>query len=315
MKLGVAFTWHLHPWETLLSLVQRAEELGYAAAFVDGDVSMLDSNSRRDVLDGWTVTTALLAQTRRIEIGSIRVVHYWNAAHLAQSVATIERMAPGRLRFFISIGDRPNDERFGLRRLPASERIRWLGESLTALRHLWSGESVTLAGRYVQLSDARVRPRPASGGIPITIAARSPRMLEQVAVHADWWDVNLPAVGARVRRAAEQLDKACHQRGRDPGEIRRSQWLFTRPDPHPGATQALREFRSWNPWFGGIPDAEIRPALVLGDAAHCRERLAELAGELSLDLPVIDLSGLAAGPAGAALEALAPANTDVDAGT
>ncbi len=41
MKLAVALAWHVHPWETLVELVERAEELGYAAAFVDGDISML----------------------------------------------------------------------------------------------------------------------------------------------------------------------------------------------------------------------------------------------------------------------------------
>ena len=41
MKLGVAFTWHSLAWEDLASLVERAEALGYAAAYVDGDVSML----------------------------------------------------------------------------------------------------------------------------------------------------------------------------------------------------------------------------------------------------------------------------------
>ena len=41
MKLGVAFAWHGHPWEELLDLVRRAEALGYAAVFVDGDGSML----------------------------------------------------------------------------------------------------------------------------------------------------------------------------------------------------------------------------------------------------------------------------------
>jgi hypothetical protein len=52
VKLGVAFTWHVHPWEELLALVRRAEELGFAAAFVDGDISQLASKSQRDVLDG-----------------------------------------------------------------------------------------------------------------------------------------------------------------------------------------------------------------------------------------------------------------------
>ena len=102
MKLGVALGWHVHPWQELLGLVRRAEELGYTAAFVDGDLSMLGERSEADALDGWTVTTALLAHTRQIQIGSMRVAHHWNAARLAQAVATAVRLAPGRLRFLVS---------------------------------------------------------------------------------------------------------------------------------------------------------------------------------------------------------------------
>ncbi len=80
MRLGVAFGWHSFAWEELAALVERAEALGYAAAYVDGDVSMLGVRRDADVLDGWTVTTALIARTRRIPIGSLRLVEHWNAA-------------------------------------------------------------------------------------------------------------------------------------------------------------------------------------------------------------------------------------------
>jgi len=311
--LGVALTWHQLPWEELQALVLRAEELGYRAAFVDGDIATLDSESERDVLDGWTVTTALLARTRRIQIGSIRLVHHWNAARLAQAVATAERIAPGRLRFLLTIGDRLHGEGFGLPSLPARERIQWLDEMATALRRLWSGEVVTLSGRYVQLSKARIRPTPPEGRIPIAIAARRPRMLEQVAAHADWWEVNLPAVSSRVERAAGQLAAACRRIGRDPDTIQRSLWIFTRVDPALDAAAALPEFRRWNPWFASLPDDELRAAVAVGSAEQCRRKLAELRDALRLDLPVVDLSGLAPGPARAALEALAPGRREFDA--
>jgi len=307
MKLGVALAWHTHSWEDLLALVKHAEALGYAAAFVDGDVSQLDSMSERDVLHGWTVTTALLGATERIQIGSIRLVHHWNAAQLAQAVATADRLWPGRLRCVLATGDRPNDASFGLPALPVGERIRLLDETLDALRGLWSGESVTRAGRYVQLDHARVRPIPPGGAIPIAIAARGPRMLQRVAAHAQMWEVNLPAVAERVAASAATLAEACTRRGRDEGEIRRSLWMFARLDPAADRTAALREFRRLNPWFAGIPDDEVAPGLVAGPAADCRRRLAELADELRLDLPVVDLSGLAAEPARRTLEALAPA--------
>src|SRR5262249_19162220 len=131
LRLGVYLGWHVHPWEELLALVTLAEDLGYDAAWVDGDATL---HPGPETLHGWTATIALLGRTRRIAIGSLRIVHHWSAARLAQAVASAERIAPGRLRFLISIGDRRIDARFGLPELPAGERIRWLDETLEAAR-------------------------------------------------------------------------------------------------------------------------------------------------------------------------------------
>ena len=140
-------------------------------------------------------------------------------------------------------------------------------------------------------------------------------MLERVAAHADLWEVNLPPLATRVAAAAATLAEACGRLGRDPDEIGRSLWIFTRICSAPDHAASLREYRRLNPWFDGIPDHEIAAGLVLGNADECRRRLAELRDELALDLPVVDLSGLAVGPARRLLEGLAPSNSPIDAGT
>jgi alkanesulfonate monooxygenase SsuD/methylene tetrahydromethanopterin reductase-like flavin-dependent oxidoreductase (luciferase family) len=308
VKLGVAFGWYAHSWETLAELVETAEGLGYAAAFVDGDVSMLGGSRKTEVLDGWTLTTALLARTQRIQIGSMRLVHHWNAARLAQATATAERIAPGRLRFLISIGDRPHDERFGLRRPSASERVAWLDETLTAVRALWRGESVSMSGRYVTLDAASIQPTPPGGRIPIAIAGRRPKVLELVASHADGWEINLPPLADRVAEASANLEHACRLRGRDPAEIERSMWIFTRVQRPGNRTGVFDEYRRLNPWFGQLSDAQCAAATVVGSAEACRTRLTALADELKLGFPVIDLSGLDAAATRITLEGMAPEN-------
>jgi Luciferase-like monooxygenase len=253
VKVGIALAWHCLAWEELVGLVARAEELGFDTAYIDGDISQLALRHETDVLDGWTATTALVARTRRIRIASIRLVQHWNAAHLAQVMATAERIAPGRSHFFASIGDRPEDRAWGLPLLPASERVAWLDETLDAVRALWRGESVTRRGRFVTLEG--------------------------------------------------ELARACRAERRDPAEIRRRLWIFARPEPL-SRSEALAEFRRWNPWFRDLSDAELAPALAVGKPAECRERIASLAADLDLEMPVIDLSGLTADRAREALEAL-----------
>jgi alkanesulfonate monooxygenase SsuD/methylene tetrahydromethanopterin reductase-like flavin-dependent oxidoreductase (luciferase family) len=303
LKLAIALTWHVLPFEELLALVRRAEALGFSAVYVDGDVSLLAR--RRDVLDGWTLTGALLARTERIEIGSIRLVTHWNAARLAQAVATQERITPGRLRFLISVGAQPIDRRFGLPFPPAPERIARLRETLDALRALWRGEVVTRRGAHVQLEEAWISPVPARP-IPIAVAGRGPALLEVVAEQADAWDVNLPALAPRVSAAAARLDAACRRLGRDPRTLRRSMWIFTRPGWDPADPRLPAEFRRWNPWFAELAPGEIAEAVVAGSGDACRQRLQALAAALGLDEPVADLSGLDAAEAARALALLAP---------
>jgi alkanesulfonate monooxygenase SsuD/methylene tetrahydromethanopterin reductase-like flavin-dependent oxidoreductase (luciferase family) len=290
--LGVALVWHQHPWEDLVALVRRAEALGYRAVYVDGDVSQLPSRGEGDVLDGWTQTALLLGATARIEVGSIRLVHHWNAAKLAQAVATLERVAPGRLRVLVSIGGHPADRAFGLPFPPAAERVAWLAELLPALRALWSGATVTTRGRYVALEGARVRPLPRGGRMPIEVAGRGPRLLEVLAAHGDRWDVNLPPLAPRVLDASRLLAEACRARGRDPAGIGRSMWIFTRPGADRADPAVHAEFRRWNPWFADVADSELPDSILAGSVGDCRRRLDAVRGELAIDLPVLDLSGL-----------------------
>lgn len=312
MRLGVYLGWHVHPWEDLLALARLAEDEGYDAVWVDGDATL---HPGRETLDGWTVTTALLARTRRIGVGSLRIVHHWHAARLAQAVATAERITPGRLRFLISIGDRPIDARFGLPELPAGERIRWLDETLDAARALWRGETVTRAGRHVRLAGASLCPTPPGGRIEVAVAAKGARLLEVVAAHADVWDVNLPPVAARVAAAARSLESACRRLGRDPAEIGRSMLLFTRLAASPAPEPFLAGFRRLNPWFRFVADDEALAALVVGPAGRCIERIAAISRELGIARPVLDLSGLPAGEAATLITALSPKNNRVDTPT
>jgi alkanesulfonate monooxygenase SsuD/methylene tetrahydromethanopterin reductase-like flavin-dependent oxidoreductase (luciferase family) len=265
---------------------------------VDGDVSVIPSLGERDVLDGWTVTAALLAATSRIAIHSIRLVHHWNAARLAQASATLERLFPGRTRLFVSIGGQKADRRFGLPLPPAPERIAWLDETLGAVRRLWRGEEVSLAGRFVALEGARVRPALAAPP-PIEVGGRGPRLLRAAAAHADAWNVNLPPLAVHVARAARAL-------GASDARIARTCQIFARPGADPRDPSLLAAYRRFNPWFGAIPDAELAPAILAGDASDCRRRLDALRAELRLALPIVDLTGLASDAARHSLDALAP---------
>jgi alkanesulfonate monooxygenase SsuD/methylene tetrahydromethanopterin reductase-like flavin-dependent oxidoreductase (luciferase family) len=304
-ELAVAFSWHQLAFEELRELVRHAETCGYAAVYVDGDVSQIPSLAEREVLDGFTVTTALLAATERIAVTSIRLVHHWNAARLAQSSATLARIFPGRTRLFVSIGGQKADLRFGLPLPSSAERIAWLDEALAALRRLWRGEEVSAAGRFVTLDRAQLRPALALAP-PIEVGARSPHLLRVVAAHADAWNVNLPPLAACVAPARARLEAACRALGRPAAAVRLTCQIFARPGEDPTDPALLAAYRRFNPWFGAIPDAELAATILAGTPRECQRRLDALRGELHLALPIVDLTGLASDAARRALDALAP---------
>jgi alkanesulfonate monooxygenase SsuD/methylene tetrahydromethanopterin reductase-like flavin-dependent oxidoreductase (luciferase family) len=305
--LAVHLGGHHRDFAETLALVRRAEVLGYRAAYVDGDVTVVPSRGDAPVLDGWTATVAYLARTERIEIGSIRLVHHWNAARLAQAVATVESLAPGRLRLLVSIGAQPADARFGYPQPSPGDRIAWLDETLDAVTRLLAGEDVTCFGRFVRLDRARVRPVPRGGQMPIEIGGAGPRMLVLIARRAARWDVNLPPLAARVADAAAVLDRAAQAAGRDPRAIGRSMWILVRPGEEPRSEAVRDAFRRWHPWFRSLTDDEIAEAAIAGPVGRCRDRIAELRTRLGLDLPVLDLAGLDRASAESAMDQLAGA--------
>jgi alkanesulfonate monooxygenase SsuD/methylene tetrahydromethanopterin reductase-like flavin-dependent oxidoreductase (luciferase family) len=97
---------------------------------------------------------------------------------------------------------------------------------------LMSSERTTFDGRFYQLTDAPLEPRPVQRPrIPLLIAAHRPRMLRLAARHADQWDTfpEIPGsategVSDSIEERVHRFDAACRQAGRDPRSVRRSTW-------------------------------------------------------------------------------------------
>lgn len=304
--LGVVLAWQHYAWETLLELVRHAEACRYDVVYTDGDVCMMPSRGDGDVLDGATLTTALLASTTRIGVGSIRLVHHWNPARLAQWAATEERLFPGRSHFLIGIGGQATDRRFGLPWAPPAERAAWLEETVLACRALWRGETLSQHGAWVRLDRARVRPRMPEGRpeIEIGCGASSP-LLPVIARHADRWDLNVPASPRRIGTVQRALEAACVAEGRDPAAIGRQLQVMTRPHRGTAPDELRHAFRRWYPWFSALPDEEIPEAVIAGSADACCEQLERLRAA-GIDRPLLDLTGLDRDAAHQAIDALAP---------
>ena len=201
------------------------------------------------IYEGWTLLSALAAQTRRLRIGLLVTSNRFRPpAVLAKIATTVDVVSGGRLDFGIGAGSRPSHplarreyEAHGLPYHDAAHAVGSLAEACTVIKRLWTEtEPFDFDGTYVQLQGAFANPKPVQRPHPpIMIGGRATPTLRVVAEHADLW--NIPGGGDPdniddLRARSALLDRFCAEIGRDPAEITRSIHLPVDYD-RPGATR------------------------------------------------------------------------------
>jgi len=183
------------------------------------------------IFEGWTLLSALAAQTDRLRLGLLVTSNRIRpAAVLAKIATTVDVVSGGRLDFGIGAGSRtsiPEARReydaYGLPYVGFRDSVDALGEACAVIRRLWTAtEPFDFDGRYVHLSGAFASPKPVQQPHPpILIAGRTARVLRVVAEHADIWNIAGYAIDEAKARSA-LLDRYCAEIGRDPASIARS---------------------------------------------------------------------------------------------
>ena len=172
--------------------------------------------------EAWTLLTALATQTNRLRLGLLTACNsYRDPALHAQIAAAVDVIAGGRIDFGVGAGWTVFEhESRHIPLAPPAERIGRLEEAVILARRLWTEEAVDFAGRYYQLSGARVEPKPVQRPHPPILIGGSGEQLtlRVVARHADLWNF----VGgdiATFRHKVDVLRRHCDAVGRDPAAI------------------------------------------------------------------------------------------------
>ncbi|MGW7244161.1 LLM class flavin-dependent oxidoreductase [Streptomyces sp. NPDC054804] len=198
------------------------------------------------IFEGWTLLSALAAQTRRLRLGLLVTSNRLRPpAILAKIATTVDVVSGGRLDFGIGVGSRPHPPEarreypaHGLPFIPPAQAVENLAEACALIRRLWTAaEPFHFHGTHHQLPGAFANPKPVQRPHPpILIGGRSAATLRVTAQHADLWNIPGGDIEDCVRRSA-LLDRYCSEIGRDPAEITRSIHLPVSYD-HPETTRA-----------------------------------------------------------------------------
>lgn len=243
---------------------RAAEELGFGGLWV---IDRLLHQTA--VLDGFTTLTWAAAHTSRVRLGTaVLLMPFRNPALLARQIATVDALSGGRVTLGISLGGRENEH--ATVRATYRQRARRLEEGIEVLRLLFGGEGVSFDGRFYQLADATISPRPAQGaGLPIWLGANSESGLERTGRLADGWVAGGGGSPEQFAANWQKVRAAAQAAGRSPDAMHNGKLFYVWIDDD--VEQAQRQVERFVRAYYG-PRYDINNA-VFGPAEACAERL------------------------------------------
>lgn len=288
MRFGVFTSLTGTTWSAVLGLWQHLETTGWDIACVSDHFMPNTRDREGPVLESWSTLSALAALVPRMRVGTIVLGNtYRHPAVVAKMAAQVDILSGGRLVLGMGAGWQQNEhEAYGIPFYTVRERLERLDEACQVIRSLWTQRRSNFQGRYYQLSDAPLDPKPVQKPHPeLMIGGGGERVtLRVVARQADHWNVwGGPKVLARKTAI---LEEHCSRVGRNPKTITRSvnvSLLFT--DKKADIDRLVDTITARM----GSHAADARDTCLAGTPDQIREQLLQLkdAGADTLFIPTL----------------------------
>jgi F420-dependent oxidoreductase-like protein len=210
-------------WEDVLFLSQHAERTGWDRIWFADHFMPNAADVSGPTLECWTVLTALAALVPRVRIGPLVVGNtYRHPAVLAKMAANVDIISGGRLVLGLGAGWQENEHAaYGIPFYTVGQRLRRLEEACELITRLLSEPRTTFEGRYYQLTEAPLEPKPIQRPVPILIGGGGEQMTLRIAArYANEW--NTWGSPGHLAQKIGVLEQRCEEIGRDPREIERS---------------------------------------------------------------------------------------------
>ncbi|HEY2105058.1 MAG TPA: LLM class flavin-dependent oxidoreductase, partial [Candidatus Binataceae bacterium] len=164
-------------YDAMFRQIERAEALGF-------DSIWLTEHHLTD--DGYLpalmpMAAAIAARTRRVQIGTyVLLFPFQHPLKLAEDIAVVDVISGGRLR--IGVGQAYRAEEFAAFGINKKHRLGRTLETVEILKLAWGGDRFSFKGKYFELSDVRVLPRPLSQSHPELLwGVGAPKVIQRAA--------------------------------------------------------------------------------------------------------------------------------------
>jgi alkanesulfonate monooxygenase SsuD/methylene tetrahydromethanopterin reductase-like flavin-dependent oxidoreductase (luciferase family) len=213
-------------WQELAEMARTAEAIGLDSLWV-GDHLLYRDRGPDPVApwEAWSQLAALAAITTRVEIGPlVASASFHNPAMLAAKANAVDEISGGRL--ILGMGAGWNEAEYRAFGFPFDQRVSRFEEAFTIVRQLLADGHVDFIGRFHEVRDLPLLPRPARpGGPPLMVGSIGPRMLSITLPHVQAWNAWGPWFGNSLGGygpVRTLVDAACRGVGRDPAEVERT---------------------------------------------------------------------------------------------
>jgi F420-dependent oxidoreductase-like protein len=277
-EIGVYLPQMGFAYAELLHRARRCEELGIDSVWLY-DHLYGPGVPEYPSFEAWTLATALLANTDRIQVGHMVLCNQFrHPVVLAKMATTLDQISAGRLQLGIGSGSIEDEHtRVGLDWGSFAERSGRLGEALEILRQAFADERIDFSGEYYTVRDMPIKPGPAQQPRPPIIVGGvgEKYTLPLVARYADIWNVPTYALGELEHKMAV-LRSICEDIGRDPDTIALSVEAVMALAPDDDSlpkVRALAEKRFGVPAFGLNEGGLIGTPPAIVDRLHELQQL------------------------------------------
>lgn len=185
--------------EQFIQMALRAEEVGYD--FVTCDDHMIypfgapfgEEDKDYGIHEAWTAMAYIAGATKKIKVSHMVLIPTFRGPGLvAKMGATLDLFSGGRMDLSVGAGwfDREY-KAYGFTWLDHKQRIEREREEVQIIKALWTEPRVSFAGKYYQLKNAEVTPKPLQKPAPpIWIGGDSRRSMKLAAELGDGWLVH-----------------------------------------------------------------------------------------------------------------------------
>jgi coenzyme F420-dependent glucose-6-phosphate dehydrogenase len=245
---GVSLAHERFAPDELLHQAVAAEEAGFDAIagsdhlapwWAEGEPAPNNSGN------AWVWLGAAGNATSRASIGTAvtGIVHRYNPVVVAQQIATLEILNPGRTFLGVGSSEAMNEIPAGFDWPAVGEQLERMDEALEIITRLLDGETVSFEGEHFRTRDARLYSLP-DRRLPVYVSAFGEQAAEIAGRRGDGvWTLadpsQAPGVIAAYRRAREEA-------GKDAGEVV-LQALFSWAPDDDAALASAREWKATIP--------------------------------------------------------------------